>query len=66
MWTLISFSLNGDEPEPLVRQSTYWYSLWSHRRNGQWKGFLQIDLSPADDLIAEANLGKMLNKGGQP
>ena len=58
--------LNGGVPEPLVGQSTYWYSLWSHRRNGQWKGYLQIDLSPTDDSVAEANLGKMLNKGGQP
>ena len=41
------------------------YSLWSHRRNGQWKGYLQIDLSPIDDTVAEANLSKMLNKGGQ-
>lgn len=58
--------LNGGVPEPLVGQSTYWYSLWSHRRNGQWKGYLQIDLSPTDDAIAETNLSKMMNKGGQP
>jgi len=37
--------LNGGAPEPLVQLSTYWYSIWSHRRNEQWKGYLQIDLS---------------------
>jgi len=58
--------LNGNTPEPLVEQSTYWYSLWSHRRNGQWKGYLQIHLSPTDDAVAKANLDKMSNQGGQP
>ena len=36
-----------------VRQLTYWYSMWSHRRTGQWKGFVQVDLSPGEDLEAE-------------
>ena len=58
--------LDGNTPEPLVEQSTYWYSLWSHRRNGLWKGFLQIDLSPTDNAVAKANLDKMSNQGGQP
>ena len=58
--------LNGGTPAPLVGQSTYWYSLWSHRRNGQWKGYLQINLSPTDDTVAEANLSKISNQGGQP
>ena len=58
--------LNGDAPEPLVRQSAYWYSMWSHRRSGQWKGYLQIDLSLTDDTVAKANLDKSTNQGGQP
>ena len=58
--------LNGGTPEPLVGQSTYWYSLWSHRRNGQWKGYLQLDLSSGEDSVAKANLDKMTNPGGQP
>ncbi|WP_066735851.1 DUF6932 family protein [Cupriavidus sp. D384] len=33
----------------LICLSTYWYSLWSHRRSLQWKGFLEIDLDPALD-----------------
>lgn len=28
---------------------SYWYSMWSHRRNGLWKGFLQIDLDLCRD-----------------
>jgi hypothetical protein len=58
--------LNVDKPESLVAQSTYWYSLWSHRCNGQWKGYLQIDLSSADDQVAQVNLERIMNSGGQP
>lgn len=39
--------------EPLTRSKvksiSYWYSMWSHRRDGQWKGFLQIDLTPVEN-----------------
>lgn len=28
---------------------SYWYSMWSHRRDDQrWKGFVQVELSEAD------------------
>lgn len=57
--------LNGSVPEPLVQQTTYWYSLWSHRRNSQWKGYVQIDLAPTEDTTAKANLDLMMNPGGQ-
>ncbi|MCA9091292.1 MAG: hypothetical protein KDA90_21970 [Planctomycetaceae bacterium] len=40
----------------LVEQSTYWSSLWSHRRSMQWKGFLQINLDPSEDVAAAKNL----------
>lgn len=40
----------------LVEQSTYWSSLWSHRRSMQWKGFLQINLAPSEDTAAANNL----------
>lgn len=36
----------------LVQRISYWYSMWSHRRNGQWKGFVQVDLSPANEVSA--------------
>ena len=51
--------LDGEEPELMVEQCTYWTSLWSHRRNGQWKGYLQVDLAPAGDREAMANLDLM-------
>lgn len=41
---------------PLDLQQTkaiaYWYSMWSHRRDGQWKGFVQISLDPDSDKKA--------------
>ena len=54
--------LNGVQPELVVEQCTYWNSLWSHRRNGQWKGYLQVDLAPAGDREALANLDLMSNE----
>lgn len=35
-----------------IKQISYWYSMWSHRRDGLWKGFLQVDLSPFNDELA--------------
>ena len=32
-----------------VKMVSYWYSMWSHRRNGLWKGFVQVDISPDED-----------------
>lgn len=55
--------LDTDAPEPLVAQSAYWYSLWSHRRDGRWKGYLQIDLGAADDEVAGANLDRLVEEG---
>jgi hypothetical protein len=45
--------------QQLVSQSAYWYSVWSHRRNQLWKGFLQIDLNPAEDATALALLSSL-------
>jgi hypothetical protein len=43
----------SDSPEDLVGQSAYWYGLWSHQRDTfKWKGFLQLDLDPAEDTAA--------------
>ena len=58
--------LNADTVELMVDQATYWYRLWSHRRNGQWKGYLQIDLSPSEDQEAKVNLDEMRKQGGDP
>jgi hypothetical protein len=35
-----------------VKLVSYWYSMWSHRRNGLWKGFVQVDVSPVEDKVA--------------
>lgn len=35
-----------------VRQISYWYSMWSHRRDGLWKGFIQVSLDPTEDVQA--------------
>jgi hypothetical protein len=40
--------------DQIVLHSAYWYSIWSHRRNQAWKGFLQIVLDPAEDTEAIA------------
>lgn len=39
-----------------VSEISYWYSMWSHRRNGLWKGFVQVDISEEEDNIASALL----------
>jgi hypothetical protein len=50
------------QPENLVQQTSYWYSVWAHRRNHQWKGFLEIDLSPTLDSDATVIL-RILSEG---
>jgi hypothetical protein len=42
-----------------VKQISYWYSMWSHRRDGTWKGFLQIDLAPNADAEAKQFLASV-------
>ncbi|MDO5090190.1 MAG: hypothetical protein Q4D61_01460 [Cardiobacteriaceae bacterium] len=42
-----------------VRKITYWYSMWSHRRDGLWKGFVQIDLDSAQDEAARAVMNEI-------
>lgn len=56
----------GMEPARLVQLSTYWYSMWSHRRTDAWKGFLQVDLAPAEDGIARMALEHFVTDGGAP
>ena len=47
-------------PRELTLQSAYWYSIWAHRRDSTWKGFLQIDLDPAEDTAAAAILAQTI------
>ena len=36
-----------------IRHIAYWYSMWSHRRDSLWKGFVQVDLDPSQDGLAQ-------------
>jgi hypothetical protein len=48
----------GHPPHLLVDQSRYWYGLFSHRRDGVWKGMLKVGLADAnDDAAATVVLG---------
>jgi hypothetical protein len=58
--------LNTPQPEVLVRSTAYWYSLWSHRRDDVWRGYLQVDLAPTENAPAKANLTAMAVQGGTP
>ena len=51
--------LNQTTPEEIIKESTYWYSLWSHTRGGKWKGYLQIDLARDDDEQAKPELDRL-------
>ena len=37
-------------PKQLIDQTAYWYGVWSHTRELHWKGFVEIDLDPSEDL----------------
>ncbi|BBE11064.1 hypothetical protein HH1059_13790 [Halorhodospira halochloris] len=41
---------DGGDWQRLVKHASYWYSLWSHRRNHLWKGFVQIPLEPSEEV----------------
>ena len=47
-WCVLGRPLDG----PSIRRISYWYSLWSHRRDGMWKGFVQVDLDRSQDFNA--------------
>lgn len=52
--------------QELIDDLTYWYSLWSHQRDTfAWKGFIQIEIDPAQDKKAYSLLEK-LEAGLQP
>ena len=58
--------LNQTTSEEIIYQSIYWYSLWSHTRDGKWKGYLQIDLADNDDEQAILQLDQLdEDEGGQ-
>ena len=40
----------------LLGRITYWFGLFSHRRDGHWKGLVAVPLDEAEDLRARARL----------
>lgn len=48
------FPVMADEsPEVTVENTRYWIQLFTHRRDGVWKGILRIELNtPAEDQVA--------------
>lgn len=42
-----------------TRHATYWYALFSHRRDRRWKGMLEIDLAPVEDAAALEALAEL-------
>ncbi|MEQ5801630.1 hypothetical protein [Halomonas sp. H10-9-1] len=55
-------AMNVIPPERLVERSSYWYSMWSHRRDDSWKGFLQISLFP--NQAAREHLDRLKDQEG--
>lgn len=51
-------------PRQLVQQASYWYSMWSHRRDDEWKGYLELNLDPQEDGEAAAVLAQYLSDDG--
>ena len=56
--------LNQTTSEEIIGEATYWYSLWSHTRNGRWKGYLQVALSGDDDAETRYELERTDGAGG--
>ena len=47
-----------------VQLIAYWYSMFAHRRDGLWKGFIEVDLSPFEDPTARLTLNEQIQKEG--
>jgi len=57
--------LGSDQIEFVIENCTYWYSLWSHRRDRIWKGYLQLGLANDDDNAARREIDRLASEGGQ-
>ena len=48
----------GSAPRSIVDQTRYWTGLFSHRRDGVWKGMVAVELNdPAADRAAQLAMG---------
>jgi len=57
-----AYYLQLDMPmnDDMVKKVSYWYSMWSHRRDQTWKGYVQISLDDQRDPQAKANLNAII------
>ena len=46
----------GADAATLVGRAAYWYSMWSHRRDNIWKGFVELDLANTHDAAVQSVL----------
>lgn len=53
-WQFLGGPLNAQS----IQSISYWYSMWSHRRDGMWKGFVQVELDPTQDHAAMQGLAR--------
>ncbi len=51
--------------ELLIESAVYWSSLFSHTRQDQWKGYVQIDLAEQNDADVSRDIASLLHGGGQ-
>lgn len=49
-----SVSLDTEDKRYLAHKIAYWNGLWSHTRDEEWKGYLEIDLANQEDKAAKA------------
>ena len=45
-----------------VKLIDYWYSVFAHRRDGSWKGFVEVDLIPFEDPAARTALNEQMRR----
>ncbi len=57
-----AFELKTSDPELWIDRATYWYSVWSHRRDNVWKGYIRVDLAPIDEAAAQARLDVLIQE----
>lgn len=57
--------LDGQASQVFIKQIAYWYSMWSHTRSKQWKGFLQLELNNEDDDSAYELLSFLQGKADE-
>lgn len=49
--------LGGEASPFFIKQITYWYSMWSHRKSDDaWKGFVEVELTQQGEPTQISNL----------